>query len=164
MSAYITLMTPMVDTECLLAALADVGFGQDRVEVHEQPAQLVGYEGLERKQQAELVIRKRHVGSASNDLGFLRTPTGYQLIVSDYDQRSYGTPWLQKVNGRYQEHARLKQERLAEAERQRLEEQRRQLVEAQRQSIHEKARKLGYRVQETREGDKLRLVLVKRVY
>ena len=38
------------------------------------------------------------------------------------------------------------------------------LVEAQRQSIHKKAKAMGYRVQETRQGDKLRLVLVKRVY
>jgi hypothetical protein len=53
---------------------------------------------------------------------------------------------------------------LAEAERRRVEEERRKLVEAQRQAIHEKAKKMGYRVQETREGDSLRLVLVKRVY
>lgn len=164
MSAYLTLLTPMVDTECLLDALADVGFGREVVEVNAQPVQLVGFEGLRRAQQAELVIRKQHVGAASNDLGFLHTPTGYQLVVSDYDQRRYGTPWLQQLNVRYQEHSRRKQERLAEAERQRLEEQRRQAVEAQRQAIHEKAKKLGYRVQETREGEKLRLVLVKRVY
>jgi hypothetical protein len=38
------------------------------------------------------------------------------------------------------------------------------MVEAQRQAIHEKARSMGYRVEETRQGDKVRLVLVKRVY
>ncbi|WPB81716.1 DUF1257 domain-containing protein [Archangium violaceum] len=164
MSAYITLLTPMVDTECLLEALADVSFGRDVVEVHAQPVPLVGFEGQKRAQQAEIVIRKQHVGASSNDLGFLHTPTGYQLVVSDYDQRRYGPQWLQQLNGCYQEHVRNKQERLAEAERQRMEEQRRQAVEAQRQAIHEKAKKLGYRVQETREGEKLRLVLVKRVY
>jgi len=38
------------------------------------------------------------------------------------------------------------------------------LVETQRQTVHDKARKLGYQVQEKREGDVLRLVLVKRVF
>ena len=54
--------------------------------------------------------------------------------------------------------------RKAEEEQRRIEEERRQLVEARRQTIHEKAKKMGYRVQESREGDKIRLVLVKRVY
>ena len=57
-----------------------------------------------------------------------------------------------------------KLEKLAEEERRRVEEERRKLVEAQRQVIHAKARKMGYRVQESHEGETLRLVLVKRIY
>ena len=53
---------------------------------------------------------------------------------------------------------------MAEEERRRVEEERRQVIEAQRQSIHERARKLGYRVDEKREAGKLRMVLVKRSY
>lgn len=196
MSAYVTLKTPMVDEECLLEALAAVGFRRAQVEVHQAPVALVGYEGLARATQAHLVIRRQHVGHSSNDLGFLRTPTGYQALVSDYDQRQYDAAWRQRLFHEYERSAAAKQERLeaarraaqqrleaaqraaaeeeahraaeelrrAEEEAQQAAAARRQLVEAQRLAIHEKARKLGYRVTETRVGDKLQLVLAKRVY
>lgn len=177
MSAYITLATPMIDQECLLAALSDLGFSKEKVEVHEKAVSLVGYEGAHRLQRAHLVIRRRHVGSASNDLGFERTATGFRAHVSDFDQARYGGAWMRKLQDRYQHHDAAKRERLARAAREatearrlaeiearRREEERRNLVEAQRQAIHEKARKMGYRVRESQQGDKLRLVLVKRVY
>jgi len=164
MSAYITLSTPMIDQECLLDALADLGFGAGKVEVHAQPVPLVGYEGWQRQQLAEIVIRRGHVGQASNDIGFLRTPTGFSAIMSDYDRRRFDATWLKELHGRYQYHLEQKHARLAEEERQRLAEERRKLVEAQRQAIIERARKMGYRVEEKREGDRLRLVLMKRVY
>jgi exonuclease VII large subunit len=100
----------------------------------------------------------------SNDIGFVRTPTGFSAVISDYDGGRYGETWLRQLNARYEDHLARKQERLAEEERRRAEEERKRLVEAQRQAVHERARKLGYRVEETREGDRLRLVLVKRVY
>lgn len=164
MSAYLTLMTPMASQDALLDALADLGFGRDKVEVHASPVALVGYEASARAQQAEIVIRRQHVGSASNDLGFRQTPMGYQLIVSGYDQGRYGTPWLQQLNARYTHHAEQRRLRAEEAERRRQEEERRALVEAQKQAVYEKARAMGYKVEESRHGDAVRLVLVKRVY
>lgn len=164
MSAYMTLMTPMVDQECLLSALEDLGFDSTKVEVHAEPVPLVGYEGGRRTQTANIVIRRQHVGHSSNDLGFLGTETGYRAIVSDYDQSRFGAGWLAQLNTRYQSRWSAKQEHLAEQERLAVERERQRLVEAQRQAIYRKAKQLGYRVQETQEGDKLRLVLVKRVY
>lgn len=164
MSAYLTLATPMLDAECLLLALADVGFRRDRVEVHEQPVPLQGYGGGARAQRAEIVIPRAHVGPASNDIGFERTPTGYRAHVSDYDRSRYGKDWMSRLQERYQAHSQDKQARLAEAERQRVAEERRRLVESQRDAIHAKARALGYRVEETRSDGKVRLALVKRVY
>jgi len=41
---------------------------------------------------------------------------------------------------------------------------RQKLVEAQQRAITERAKKMGYRVKETREEEKIRLVLIKRVY
>jgi hypothetical protein len=87
MSAYMTLLTPMIDQECLLEALADVGFAASKVEVHQAPAPLVGYEGSQRAQVAHLIIRRQHVGMSSNDIGFLSTATGYQAIISGFDPR-----------------------------------------------------------------------------
>lgn len=164
MSAYITLMTPMTDEECLIAALADVGFVHSTLEIHTTPVQLVGYQGDRRSQTANIVIRRQHVGSSSNDLGFLATATGYQAYVSNYDHPRLGKSWLGQLSECYQRHMTAKQGRLAAEERRRLEEERQRLVEAQRTAVHEKARKLGYQVKESREGDAIRLVLVKRTY
>jgi len=164
MSAYIKLMTPMTDEQCLVAALTDVGFDRTKLEIHETQVNLEGYRGDQRDQTAHVVIRKQYVGVASNDIGFLRTATGYQAIVSAYDRGHYGTNWLSQVNVRYNEHFAAKQERAAAAERRRIEEQRKQVVEAQRQAVHERAKKMGYHVKETQEGDKIRMVLVKRAY
>lgn len=164
MSAYLTLLTPMTDQECLLEALRDLGFDSTKVEVHPSPVSLVGYAGDRRAQTANIVIRRQHIGAASNDVGFLASPTGYQAHVSGYDHPRFGSGWVSQLNMRYQSHWTSKQERLAEEERRRAEEQRQLLVEAQRQAVHERAKNLGYQVKETREGETIRLVLVKRTY
>ncbi len=164
MSAYLTLLTPMTDEECLLAALVDLGFDTAKVEVHATAVPLVGYAGDRRVQTANIVIRRQHVGAASNDVGFLATTTGYQALVSGYDHPRFGTDWITQLSQRYQIHSAAKTERLAAEERRRVEDERRRLVEAQRQAVLERAAKMGYRVEEKREGDALRLVLVKRAY
>ncbi len=164
MSAYITLPTPITDEQCLLDALADVGFDRSKVEVHATAVKLVGFEGRQRGELANIVIRRQHVGSASNDVGFHASATGYQALISDYDSTRFGDVWLEELHGHYRIHWAAKIERMVAEERRRLEEERKRLVEAQRVAVHEKATKLGYQVKETREGEKLRLVLVKRIY
>jgi len=73
------------DRRLLLAALADVGYAQ----VEEgQALPLYGYHGDRRPETAELVVRRRHVGSLSNDIGFTRSPEGYVPILSEYDQHT----------------------------------------------------------------------------
>lgn len=164
MSAYLTLATPMTDRACLLAALADLGFGAERIEVHPTPVALVGYRGERRSQKAEIVIRRQHVGSASNDIGFESTATGYRAHISDYDRGRYGAGWLTKLDAAYRRHDEVRRARLAEEERRRLEAERLALIEAQRQAIRAKAKAMGYRVTEKREQGALRLVLVRRSY
>jgi hypothetical protein len=164
MSAYMKLLTPITDLESLLAALTDLGFDAAKVEVHETPVSLIGYQGDQRIQTANVVIRRRYIGASSNDVGFLASSTGYQALVSDYDRSRFGTEWLTRLNNAYQTHWGAKQERLAAEERRRLEEERQRLVEAQRMAVNARAKKMGYRVQETRDGETIRLVLVKRTY
>jgi hypothetical protein len=73
------------DRRLLLAALADLGYG----EVEEGEAlPLYGYQGDRRPETAEIVVRRQHVGGASNDLGFARTEQGYVPVISEYDQRT----------------------------------------------------------------------------
>ena len=103
MSKYCT-FTDMVfkDRRLLLTALADLGY----TEVEEGEAlPLFGYQGDQRTETAEIVVRRRYVGSASNDLGFARTPHGYVPIVSEYDQRVlHGGQFLVKLRTAYHEH------------------------------------------------------------
>ena len=97
--------------ELLLAALADLGY----TEVEEGEAlALYGYLGDRRPETAALVVRRRHLGRASNDLGFARTADGYVPIISEYDQRVLrGGRFLVELCTAYSEH-------VVEAVRQRL--------------------------------------------
>lgn len=164
MSAYITMMTPMTDRESLVDALVDVDFAREHVEIHASAVRLDGYGGGARARTANVVIRRQHMGAASNDIGFLETPTGYEVHISDYDQSRYGHAWLAKLHKHYEARWQQKQARLAVEERRRVEEERRQLVERQREAVYTRAKKLGYQVKESRAGETLRLVLVKRTY
>ena len=160
MSAYITLMTPMTDEACLVAAIVDQGFDERAIGRSVTPTELRGWQ---HGRQANVVLRKEQTGDSYNDIGFLRTPTGFTAILSN-DHSQFGREWLSRVNQRYQFHSAEREERLAVEERRRLEEERQRLVEAQRQAVHERAKKMGYQVKETREGETIRLVLVKRAY
>lgn len=164
MSAYITVATPMIDQTLLLAALADVGFGTEKVLVGTQPIALVGFEGSERAQAAHVVIRRQHLSGSSNDLGFVETATGYRLIVSDYDRSRFGATWMASVSDRYRIREAERTARLRAEEFERDRERKRQLVEAQRVVIEAKAKKLGYSVNIERQGEGVRLVLVRRSY
>jgi hypothetical protein len=90
------------DRRLLLAALADLGHG----EVEEGEAlPLFGYQGDRRPETAEIVVRRRHLGAASNDLGFARTPRGHVPIVSEFDQRTLrGGRFLVELRTAYNEH------------------------------------------------------------
>lgn len=87
------------DRECLLQALGELGFEQV-----EQGRDLVlyGYEGNARPERADLVIRRRHLGYYSNDVGFALRDGAYVPIVSDYDQRAWmGANWQVKLKKAY---------------------------------------------------------------
>ncbi len=89
------------DRALLLGALADLGY----TEVEEGTAlPLYGYHGDRRRETAALVVRRRHLGPSSNDLGFARTPEGYVPIISEYDQRAlHGGRFLVKLRTAYNE-------------------------------------------------------------
>lgn len=160
MSAYITMLTPMTDQECLLAALLESGIEQSKIMVSATPVELRGWQ---RGQKAHIVLPREVTGDAHNEVGFFHSATGFVAILSD-DNARFDRDWLRKINSTYQSRWAAKQERLAAEERRRLDEERQRVVEAQRQAVHDRAKKLGYSVNEKREGDKIRLVLVKRTY
>ena len=89
------------DRRLLLAALADLGYA----DVEEGDGlSLFGYQGDQRPETAQLVVRRRSLGSASNDLGFSHTALGYVPILSEYDQRAlHGGQFLVKLRTAYSE-------------------------------------------------------------
>jgi hypothetical protein len=99
------------DRGLLLESLAELGFSI----VEEGDAlPLYGYAGDRRPEAAALVVRRVHIGAASNDLGFARTTDGYYPIVSDYDSRTL-------LNGRFLPRLRVAYaERVVETVRKRL--------------------------------------------
>ncbi|MGC2236053.1 MAG: hypothetical protein WA584_07820 [Pyrinomonadaceae bacterium] len=85
MSKYMTFTSAAFkDRECLLKALAECGYGT--VEEGESLS-LYGYQGDRREETAQIIVRRKFIGSASNDLGFQKTDAGYVPVISEYDQR-----------------------------------------------------------------------------
>jgi predicted RNA binding protein YcfA (HicA-like mRNA interferase family) len=70
-------------------------FGKGSVEIHEKGSGLKGYMGDDRSKASgqdyappcEIIIRKKHIGPSSNDIGFKRQANGnYSAYVSDFDK------------------------------------------------------------------------------
>jgi hypothetical protein len=103
MSHFTRLQTRLVDAGALVKALADMGFAH--VEVHDQPQHLFGYRGDRRPETAEVIVRRKYIGSASNDIGFQRQPDGsFTAIISGFDRRKYSPKWLAGLTQRYAYH------------------------------------------------------------
>ena len=71
-------------------------------EEHETATTLHGYQGDERSQVANIIVRRKHVGAASNDIGFHKRKDGkYDLVISEFDQRSKSRIFLNKFHQSY---------------------------------------------------------------
>ncbi len=88
MSHFVECQTEFHDPQALVAVLVECGFQEPQIEVHEQAVPLYGYQGDARPQKAHIVIRRQHVGSAANDVGWERRADGtYRAWISEYDGR-----------------------------------------------------------------------------
>lgn len=103
-SHFTTLRTRITDRAALVAALSDVGYPE--VEVHDDAQPLYGYQGDVRAQRAHVIVRRRHVGHSSNDLGFEQGADGtYRAVISEYDSARHGEAWLRRLTARHAYHA-----------------------------------------------------------
>ncbi len=121
MSKYRKIETQFKSEETFRQALADVcrEFGVV-YESHEVAENLIGYVGKTRKEKAEYIIRRKHLGRQSNDLGFARTEDGtIEAIISNFDNVRKARKILNRVTQRY---ARLQVEKMARARGMRVEE------------------------------------------
>jgi len=113
-SRYTELKTHFKDSECLFDALSDMGYKV--IEGSSDGTPLVGYQGDYRRKddwnahttnpaealKAHIIVRRKHIGSMANDLGFQRMPDGtFRAIISDYDSRQHNGAWVQKLTHRY---------------------------------------------------------------
>lgn len=105
MSHFTSIKTQIKNRDALVKALVDVGF--DRVEVHETSQPLFGFQGDVRPETAEVIIRRKYLGSASNDIGFKQREDGqFEAIISSYDRAyRYSQQWLNELTQRYGYHA-----------------------------------------------------------
>jgi len=86
MSHFVECQTEFRDPQALIAALVECGFPEGQIEVHDQPVALYGYQGDVRPQKAHIVIRRQHVGSGANDVGWERQAAGaYRAWISEVD-------------------------------------------------------------------------------
>jgi len=114
MSAYRTLDTNMSNQECLVDSLKEMKFRgikegeQANPESHAEAQNLEGYHGEKRKDTAEIIIRRKEVGNASNDIGFKRGPDGnFKAIISQFDSSFHNEAWMKQLKQKYAEkHAR----------------------------------------------------------
>lgn len=85
MSKYMTFTSAAFkDRDCLLNALAECGYAETE---EGEALSLYGYQGDRRPETAQIVVRRKFIGAASNDLGFQKTENGYIPVISEYDQR-----------------------------------------------------------------------------
>src|SRR5215471_13898652 len=100
MSKFEQLQTVLSEECFLVEALRDLGYTP---EICREGTALYGYQGDERPERAQIVIRRRQLDSASNDIGFARDSSGvYRALISEYDRNiGFDVAWLGRVTQTY---------------------------------------------------------------
>lgn len=107
MSAYHTQKTQYKDRDCLVEALGEMGY--KNVEVNDVAQNLYGYHNDMREQKANVIVRRQHISSAANDLGFIKAEDGtYSAIVSAFDSGKHNASWMTKLKKAYTEKVDMK--------------------------------------------------------
>jgi hypothetical protein len=101
-SHYNRIKTELKNKDSLLKALAKMGYGQEKVELHDQASALYGYQGDTRPQKANIIVRRKYVGSCANDIGWeLQDDGTYAAHISDYDRGRHGKKWQEDLEMHY---------------------------------------------------------------
>jgi hypothetical protein len=102
LSKYVELRTTLNDERYLVEALRELGY---QPEVCPEGKPLVGYLGEARAERAQIIIPRRQLDAASNDIGFASDESGvYQAIVSEYDRGiGFDDAWLGRITQIYKE-------------------------------------------------------------
>jgi hypothetical protein len=105
MSHFTVVEIEATDAACLIEALESLGY-PGKIEVHDRPVTLIGYDGRPRlldgqEVRAEITIWRQHLWEAANDIGFATQHDGrYVAYISEYD-RSVRPTWHTDVIKEY---------------------------------------------------------------
>jgi len=122
MSKYLKIAIQFKDEAAFQEALRDVCKARGIQFEQGDALHLYGYRGDQRDETAEYVIRRQHVESSANDLGFARQADGsLGVVISEFDSGPgrAGAQIMSQVRQRY---ARLQVEKQARARGMRVEE------------------------------------------
>lgn len=110
MSLYCEIETEFRDEDVLVRSLQELGF-EGKVEQHARAVPLEGYEGVMRAQKANVILRRKHLNSYANDIGFVRGTDGrFTLIVSEWDRaNTFGEDVQARLKRAYLEKAAVKE-------------------------------------------------------
>ena len=102
MSKYEELTTKITEERFLIEALQELGY---QPEVCPEGRPLIGYRGDQRHEHAKVIIPRRQLDCASNDLGFARDSTGvFRALISEYDRGiGFDDGWLGRLAQIYKE-------------------------------------------------------------
>lgn len=66
---------------------------------------LSGYEGRERPERAQVIVRRQQIGPVSDDIGFVRKQERtFGAVLSEYDRRiGFDDKWLGRLHQVYKE-------------------------------------------------------------
>lgn len=168
MSARIKTLLPLLDMECILQALDNLG---ERYTIRGSKINITS-----KRHYYEAVLSRQNDGRyvLTGDSDVL-TKTFQSQLVNEYKSlynlkerrilEEIAKKEAEAQRAVEEERRRIEQEKIRlEQEQRRLEEERKRYVESQKKKIYEKAKTMGYSVKETVVEDKIKLVLVKRTY
>lgn len=108
MSEYTTVECEYTDGDSLRGALKELGYDSEE---HAIPQSLVGFQGDQRDQKAHIIVRRKNINSASNDIGFVKQDGKYAMIISEFDRRTpHANTFMKKLKAVYNKHNVLKGE------------------------------------------------------
>lgn len=96
MSHYLDLETCMTDEKALIKTLSRMGFDESIVEVNDNPVQMQNWKGIPTSQRANVIVRRKYLGSLVNDMGFEKTADGTYKAHID-ESNKYGEAWRKKL-------------------------------------------------------------------
>ncbi len=108
MSEYTVVELEFKDDGALKQVIKNLGY---EFETHEEAQTLFDYRGKARPEKAHIIIRRKNVSSAANDIGFVKKNGKYEMIISEYDRGHAKTKenFMQKLNQEYSQVVTKKQ-------------------------------------------------------